>query len=174
MSFQVTEMTFDYTECETVPPSTPAQLSFVNMPKYSYRLSIADAKNTPSAPMYAFIRDTSNPNIAEQQQCIIEFQVVADLKSSVFLYYKLTNFYQNHRRYVKSLDTKQLKGKFVSVSQLEKGDCKPLASINGTAIYPCGLIANSQFNGMCRFCTDPSSVVQCLDDSRYIFEFDSP
>jgi hypothetical protein len=159
ISFQVTEMTFDYTECETVSPSTSlSQLNFVNIPHYSYRLSSADSKSTPSAPQYAFFSDASNPDVSKQQQCIIEFDVVGDLKPSLFLYYKLTNFYQNHRRYVKSLDTKQLKGKPVSVNQLEKGDCKPLASINNKAIYPCGLIANSQFNGM----SDSfSSVLHC-------------
>jgi len=63
------------------------------------------------------------------------------------LYYKLTNFYQNHRRYVKSLDSDQLKGKFVSPKDLNNGDCKPLAiASDGRAIYPCGLIANSVFN----------------------------
>ena len=141
-------MTFDYTECETVSPSTSlSQLTFVDIPHYSYRLSSADSKTTPSAPQYAFFSNTSIPDVSKQQQCIIEFDVVGNLKPSLFLYYKLTNFYQNHRRYVKSLDTKQLKGKPVSASQLEKGDCKPLASLNNKAIYPCGLIANSQFNG---------------------------
>lgn len=65
----------------------------------------------------------------------------------VFLYYKLTNFYQNHRRYVKSYEPNQLKGKYVSPSDLDNGDCKPLGQINGKAVYPCGLIANSMFNG---------------------------
>jgi len=41
-----------------------------------------------------------------------------------------------------------MKGKGVSPSTLESSDCKPLATINGTAIYPCGLIANSLFNGL--------------------------
>jgi len=142
-------MTFDYTDCETIPPSvSPLKPSFVNIPKYSYRLRSADSKNVPSPPQYAFISNSSNPDVSQRQQCIIQFEVVADLKHSVFMYYKLTNFYQNHRRYVKSLDSKQLRGKFVSVKDLEKGDCKPLATRNGTAIYPCGLIANSVFNGI--------------------------
>lgn len=63
------------------------------------------------------------------------------------MYYKLTNFYQNHRRYVKSLNTDQLKGDAKDVGDLEDGDCKPLAKRDGKPIYPCGLIANSIFNG---------------------------
>lgn len=44
------------------------------------------------------------------------------------------------------MNSDQLKGKFVSNGTLNSGDCKPLATLNGTAIYPCGLIANSVFN----------------------------
>lgn len=32
------------------------------------------------------------------------------LQSNVFMYYGLSNFYQNHRRYVKSRDDSQLNG----------------------------------------------------------------
>ena len=43
-------------------------------------------------------------------------------------------------------------------SQLDGGDCKPITSQNGKPYYPCGLIANSVFNGkhhsVSRF-TDP-------------------
>lgn len=81
------------------------------------------------------------------KQCVVEFDIPTDLKPSVLFYYKLTNFFQNHRRYVKSLNSNQLKGKFVSPKDLDASDCKPLSTINGTAIYPCGLIANSLFNG---------------------------
>jgi hypothetical protein len=64
------------------------------------------------------------------------------------MYYRLTNFYQNHRRYVQSLDLNQLKGDAVSYSTINGGTCDPLA-VNSTAkkvYYPCGLIANSMFN----------------------------
>lgn len=61
------------------------------------------------------------------------------------MYYKLTNFYQNHRRYVKSVSQDQLKGDAVSISSVDS-DCNPLGSSNGKIYYPCGLIANSQFN----------------------------
>jgi len=69
-----------------------------------------------------------------------------DWEGRVFLYYGLTNFYQNHRRYVKSRDDKQLLG------QLEKvptTDCDPFLNPAGNESYkyaPCGAIANSMFN----------------------------
>jgi len=142
-------MTFDYTQCQTLSPSpSSSQLIFTDIPKYSYRLSAAHSKLIPPTPQYAFINDSSNPDVTQQQQCIIQFNVLADLEPSVFIYYKLTNFFQNHRRYVKSLDSKQLKGAAVTPKDLNNGNCKPLATdSNGKAIYPCGLIANSIFNG---------------------------
>lgn len=66
----------------------------------------------------------------------------------VYLYYRLTNFYQNHRRYVQSLDLDQLKGTAVPNGTISGSVCSPLAtdSATGKAYYPCGLIANSMFN----------------------------
>jgi len=56
----------------------------------------------------------------------------------------LINYYQNHRRYVKSRDDNQLLGKTSAVST----DCQPYQqSPNGTDYTPCGAIANSKFNG---------------------------
>ncbi len=65
----------------------------------------------------------------------------------VLFYYQLTNFYQNHRRYVNSFFDKQLKGTKVDAGAVNNSPCQPLTS-NGTGIpyYPCGLIANSIFN----------------------------
>jgi hypothetical protein len=151
--FKVSEITFDYTDCDLLSPSTSqSQLNFIDLPKYSYRME-AKYANLPLAnnPQYAFVNNSFNPNVSAGEQCFIQFDVPANLKHTVLMYYKLTNFFQNHRRYVKSLNTDQLKGKYVSPSDLQQGDCKPLATNNnradGTAIYPCGLIANSIFNG---------------------------
>ncbi|KAJ3517800.1 hypothetical protein NLJ89_g286 [Agrocybe chaxingu] len=151
-SSRITEITIDYTECERLTPS-PANgtFSFSDVPsnKYSYRLSASDKDAKPATPRYAFLDNTENSTVTDvlqKRQCIVEFDIPADLHPTVLWYYKLSNFFQNHRRYVKSLNSDQLKGKFVSAKDLDDGDCKPLGSINNTAIYPCGLIANSFFN----------------------------
>lgn len=71
------------------------------------------------------------------------------LQSNVYLYYGLTNFYQNHRRYVKSRDDSQLLGRKGTLTT----DCEPYDYVtNETShqkipIAPCGAIANSLFNG---------------------------
>lgn len=135
-------MTFDYTDCD----SLTAGGSNVDLPNYSYQLRAKDSKAQYPAPQYRFVQNSST-DISNQNQCIIEFSVPADLEPTILLYYKLTNFFQNHRRYVKSLDTDQLKGKYRSVNDLHSGDCKPVAVRDNKPIYPCGLIANSMFNG---------------------------
>lgn len=152
----VSEMTFDYTDCEKLTPTTNETSNFTPLPsnKYSYRLRAGNDKLSIQPPRYAFLDNTNNDTFTDvnnKRQCILEFHVPIELKPSVFFYYKLTNFYQNHRRYVKSLNSDQLKGKYVSPSSLDNSDCDPLGSINGTAIYPCGLIANSLFNGWSLF-----------------------
>ena len=77
--------------------------------------------------------------------CSLQFNIPDNLKPPVLFYYRLTNFYQNHRRYVKSLDSDQLKGAAISNNSL--GACTPLdTDHDGKPYWPCGLIANSIFN----------------------------
>lgn len=78
----------------------------------------------------------------------------------VFVYYELHNFYQNHRRYVKSKSVNQLQGE--NISSTDFSDCKPVVTYKDLRKYrvipsefkdednawPCGLIAASYFNGM--------------------------
>lgn len=76
---------------------------------------------------------------------MLQFQIPEDMGPPVLFYYQLTNFFQNHRRYVSSFDPAQLVAKdgYTSVDST----CEPLkADSNGTPYYPCGLIANSVFN----------------------------
>lgn len=77
----------------------------------------------------------------------VTLNITEDMKKPVYFYYKLTNFYQNHRRYVKSRDDKQLRGDLSATMS----SCEPLIEYNGfnngsKSLYPCGLIANSYFN----------------------------
>ena len=79
--------------------------------------------------------------------CTIRFVVPIQLKAPIFLYYKLTNFYQNHRKYVKSLSYNQLHGDEITTADAISS-CSPIAQDpSGKIYYPCGLIANSMFNG---------------------------
>ena len=79
---------------------------------------------------------------------------LVSLQGTVYMYYGLTNFYQNHRRYVRSRDDNQLHGEMLSPGDLND-DCEPYKEgTNGTGTSfgyaPCGAIANSLFNGTSR------------------------
>jgi len=90
----------------------------------------------------------------------IPFTITETMKAPVFVYYELDNFYQNHRRYLKSRDSDQLNGELRTVDQLS--DCDPIVTnrdggftvawdgvtpLNLDApANPCGLVAKSLFN----------------------------
>lgn len=44
--------------------------------------------------------------------CTAQFTVPSKMEKPVYVYYQLSNFYQNHRRYVQSRSDKQLRGDF--------------------------------------------------------------
>jgi hypothetical protein len=84
----------------------------------------------------------------------LEFRIHTPMKAPIYMYYKLENFYQNHRRYASSRDDYQLAGNIRKASQL--GDCSPIVvygpdqsvtDVPDDKVYnPCGLIAWSMFN----------------------------
>ncbi|CAB3220386.1 unnamed protein product [Arctia plantaginis] len=90
----------------------------------------------------SFIKHTLEPCI-----CRLEFNLTEDYKKDVFFYYGLGNYYQNHRRYVKSRDDNQLLGR---LSLNPSTDCEPFAYAEEDGkvkpVAPCGAIANSLFN----------------------------
>ncbi|CAD8125582.1 unnamed protein product [Paramecium sonneborni] len=91
------------------------------------------------------------------------------MKAPIYFYYELENFYQNHRRYVKSKSSTQLSGEEISLSDAEKY-CEPIIynkdleewqqvvyitednilvtkeSKPDDIASPCGLVAKSFFN----------------------------
>ena len=85
-------------------------------------------------------------NIYSTCNCTLNFNLSTDYVAPVYIYYGLGNFYQNHRRYVKSRDDNQLLGQIMTTSTINS-DCSPYAYNNYSLIYaPCGAIANSLFN----------------------------
>jgi hypothetical protein len=87
----------------------------------------------------------------------VEIPITETMRGPIFVYYELSNFYQNHRRYVASRDDDQLAaGDTVStgVSDYET-NCDPWykSTYESSAkvstdyqTYPCGLVARSVFN----------------------------
>lgn len=88
-------------------------------------------------------------NITTNCWCMLDVNLTETFDGDVYMYYGLSNFYQNHRRYVKSRDDHQLLGALGEVSN----ECSPFDRVpvdgNSTAynqVVPCGAIANSLFN----------------------------
>lgn len=121
-SDEVKEQTIDYTNCNATNHTG----------SYGQPIRCADVI-------------AADPNA--QCYCEINFTLPADFGGKVYMYYGLTNFYQNHRRYVKSRDDNQLLGQ---LNDIVSSDCEPFAyeEVNDTKkpIVPCGAIANSLFS----------------------------
>ena len=58
--------------------------------------------------------------------CSARIDIDSDIPQPIYVYYQLDNFYQNHRRYVKSRSNEQLMGVELTVDQL--GDCDPITT----------------------------------------------
>lgn len=85
----------------------------------------------------------------EGVECEIALVVPRTMRAPVFVYYELTNFHQNHRRFVKSRSDEQLAGETHSAPGSSFCDPKAVrVDENGerVKIDPCGLAAWSYFN----------------------------
>lgn len=149
---QVQEISIDYSHCHDLQNDTALGDAYVTIPSnYTSSSFKGSDKNCSTDPIYQWRQYSINKTYAtgttpvNTSICSLRFNIPDNLKPPVLLYYRLTNFYQNHRRYVKSLDSDQLKGTDVKNDSL--GACDPLKTDHtGKPYYPCGLIANSVFN----------------------------
>ncbi|KAJ5645529.1 Meiotically protein [Penicillium longicatenatum] len=133
----VQEISIDYTDCYSSAPTA----SRTTIPD---RVSATFKAKSTSLPSWQRTVDEAT----NQTTCSLYFEIPESMGPPVFLYYRLTNFYQNHRRYVQSLQLDQLKGEALSNKTISGSVCDPLTTDPATkkAYYPCGLIANSRFN----------------------------
>lgn len=104
-------------------------------------IDYTDCANDANITCKSILANSTMKN--ETCRCRVEFNLTEDFRGEVFMYYGLNNFYQNHRRYVKSRDDDQLLGK---LENKPSDDCAPFQYDNGKPIAPCGSIANSLFN----------------------------
>ncbi|SSD58933.1 related to Cell division control protein 50 [Saccharomycodes ludwigii] len=140
-ALNVQNFVIDYSHCDTLASTDDFQVISSKLYHYNFK-----QKNVIQPSWKLQSADDNS------KTCQIKFSVPNNIKSPLYVYYQLTNFYQNHRKYVQSYDADQLKGVAVSLDELDD-NCKPLKSASDTEdkgdekiIYPCGLIANSLFN----------------------------
>ena len=123
--------------------------------------------------------------------CVQKIVIDSDIPPPIYVYYQLDNFYQNHRRYVKSRSNEQLMGNWLDVSALD--DCDPIKtnaelgrtmSVGSLAddapsvlldpnapAFPCGLVAKSLFNDTFVL-KDQSGAEQAIDSSNIAWKSD--
>ncbi|CAD6913724.1 unnamed protein product [Tilletia controversa] len=132
-------LAFDYTQCASTATNTLA-----DMPKPKYTYQIDQMPSNITAPQWAYIPNDRAPS---GSACRILFSLPNSIPTPVLLAYRITNFHQNHRNYVRGVDTDQMKGKPQGTGSLETL-CRPIwkDDVSGKPVYPCGLIANSIFN----------------------------
>ncbi|EGP90366.1 unnamed protein product [Zymoseptoria tritici ST99CH_1A5] len=157
-SSTVQELTLDYSECSrSAPPCGNNNDGYAPIPSGKYSNSFKTKVENADLPTWC--RETIDVGVGGEDNnfmnisttaCRVQFYIPDELAPPVLFYYQLTNFYQNHRRYVQSFDESQLKGNIRSAAEIEGSNCDPLQTeiVNGVqkAYYPCGLIANSMFN----------------------------
>ncbi|CAK4029895.1 Lem3 Cdc50 [Lecanosticta acicola] len=158
-SSAVQEIVIDYSECNATAPicgrTDPIPSSAVTT---YFKNKTLESQQPRWCKDYTNVTYGVGSNAIKKNTtaCHLQFQIPDRLEPPVLMYYQLTNFYQNHRRYVQSFDQDQLKGTFRDNSSIAGSDCDPLRQevtgqdANGNDIkkpyYPCGLIANSIFN----------------------------
>ena len=99
-------------------------------------------------------------NKLEPNQCQLTFTLFETFEAPVMFYYELNNFYQNHRRYMKSMSISQLSGDVLNTTDTSF-DCDPIVTVKDLGINktfggfylsdkdpanPCGLYPKSFFN----------------------------
>ncbi|PHH70117.1 hypothetical protein CDD82_7334 [Ophiocordyceps australis] len=150
-SSRVQEISLDYTHCRDEAPLL--NQGFGPMPKDKVHTAFKTSNGSIDA-QWAVEKDfqvTFAPGVdVNTDRCHLQFNIPEGMGPPVLFYYKLTNFYQNHRRYVDSFDSQQLKGDARSYSDIHSSKCTPLYGDDNNGekkpYYPCGLIANSMFN----------------------------
>ncbi|XP_042056705.1 ALA-interacting subunit 1-like [Salvia splendens] len=81
---------------------------------------------------------------ATDKTCIRSLTIPKKMRQPIYVYYQLDNFYQNHRRYVKSRSDRQL---WNPKAESRTTQCDPEGQTgDGKPIVPCGLVAWSLFN----------------------------
>uniref|UniRef100_A0A803KA30 Cell cycle control protein n=1 Tax=Xenopus tropicalis TaxID=8364 RepID=A0A803KA30_XENTR len=78
--------------------------------------------------------------------CNVPFNITEFFQGPVCMYYELSNYYQNHYRYMISVDPKQLGG-LIDNLKAPSNYCSPYQwDSKNLPIAPCGAVANSMFN----------------------------
>lgn len=111
-----------------------------------------------SIPEINFVYDPGDCSIDRANRdrvCELSLEATQDMRGPVLVYYGVTNFFQNHRTYFRSVDFNQLQGGLPKdQTVLAAENCDPLREIGGVVLNPCGLRANTLFNDVFELLND--------------------
>uniref|UniRef100_A0A674EIH4 Cell cycle control protein n=1 Tax=Salmo trutta TaxID=8032 RepID=A0A674EIH4_SALTR len=99
------------------------------------RLSLIDYTGTEKSSPCLDCSQSFSWNSTRQCTCALPFSLEQPFESNVFMYYGLSNFYQNHQRNVKSRDDGQLNGDPTSLMNPSK-ECEPYARNENMPVVP--------------------------------------
>ncbi|CAA0818517.1 ALA-interacting subunit 5 [Striga hermonthica] len=107
-------------------------------------VEIIDRYETVCIPKKDNVSEVGFIQSSQDKNCSRTLRVSKYMKKPIYVYYQLDNFYQNHRRYVKSRSDQQLRNR---ASEYDVKSCKPEDQKDKKRpVVPCGLIAWSLFN----------------------------
>jgi len=158
----------DYTNCEayTIFSADDEKLQKSNEAEFKTRLTnnrnwlLEQPDMTSCADVIQSWLDESNPDVDPKPNiwtdkehpptcvCMADLAVESAITKTSHIYYKLGNFYQNHRRMLRSRDNNQLMA--ASLDAIETPDPSCYVNTNQREgpkhDFPCGSLANSFFN----------------------------
>jgi hypothetical protein len=123
-------------------------------------------------------------NNVTNNTCMVDITLDSKFTSPVMVYYQLENFYQDHRRYIKSKSSNQLQGNDLKLSEISS-DCDPITTMKDVGIFksiggfplnandtanPCGLIAKSFFNDTFTLYQNSTNII--IDESNIAWDSD--
>ena len=114
-----------------VPTITSTTITFVVFGIVFLILGIVILSYSNQINEYTYQYDTNCPaknKTTPPTPCILNITIPTTFSGPVMVYYQLNNFYQNHRRYVKSKSNTQLYGGDPTVSYAT--DCDPIVYVS--------------------------------------------
>ena len=111
---------------------------------------------------------SANSDCDVSKTCTYTFTISEDISGPLYVYYKLDNFYQNHRRYVASRSTAQLMGANLNYNDVSS-NCDPIVKVDSMLLNPCGLIAASYFTDEIQLSPSTNAV---MDETGIIWPSD--
>ncbi|CDI81485.1 LEM3 / CDC50 family protein, putative [Eimeria acervulina] len=92
---------------------------------------------------------------------------ITEITGDVLLYYELSNYFQNHRHFMKSRSDKQLEGEVYTAASDVRTACDPrVESSDGRVLHPCGLSAGAVFTDVFSAVAEDQQTEIELDESR--------